>query len=137
MLFISIFRGPGIAPEHFREVGAYARLLLKLIALATVFDAWNTTFSGALKGAGDTWFAMWANVVLAWCVFVPPVYVTTVVWPQPIVVPWAFLVLYVFLLGVVYWARFAGGHWQHIEIRERRVPALVSELSGEAALLDT
>jgi len=135
-MFIALFRGPGINAARFTEVSAYARLLLKLIALATVFDAWNTTFSGALKGAGDTWFTMWANVVLAWCVFVPPVYLTTVVWPQPIAVPWAFLVLYVFLLGVVYWVRFARGHWQTIEIRERTVPALVNELSGDALLVD-
>ncbi len=49
-------------------------VLLRLVAVYTVFDTMFIIYSGALKGAGDTRFAMWAQVAIAWFFFVPPVY---------------------------------------------------------------
>lgn len=131
----AVFNGGGMTPEVFEEVVAYGRVLMIMVAILGVFDAPNTTFSGALKGAGDTWFAMWANVILAWVIFIPPVWYFTVVSPRSIYWAWSCLVFYVILLGGVYWWRFAHGRWRAIQLREAPVPATLPESSGEAVLV--
>ncbi len=131
----TLFQGGGIAPDVFEHVVSYGRTLMIMVAILGVFDAPNTTFSGALKGSGDTWFAMWMNVLLAWVIFIPPVWYFTVVSPRGMYWAWSCLVLYVVLLGAVYWWRFARGRWRAIQIREQPAPAVVPDTSGEAVLV--
>jgi len=131
-LFFLCFKGEGIAPDTFEQVVAYGRILLAFLAVMGVLDAVNTTFSGALKGAGDTWFTMWAQVALAWGVFVPPVCLMLLVFKLGIFWAWAWLVVYVACLAAVFAWRFRRGAWKTIEIRETITPAVMPELAEEA-----
>jgi len=71
---LSIFRNRQEGVEDFEVIVRYGRQILILVAMYSVFDAMNIIFSGALKGAGDTKFAMWTAIIVAWIFFVPPVY---------------------------------------------------------------
>jgi MATE family multidrug resistance protein len=137
-MFLWIFQGEGIKPELFAEVARYTRRMLILVAILGAADAANMTFNSALKGAGDTVFCMWANVVIAWVIFIPPVFLCTVVWQTHVLWPWSWFALYVCLLGAVYWWRFEQGKWKNIDIREP-VPILppAVESTAEARVVET
>lgn len=130
--FFALFKGEGIDAQMFEDVYRYGKPLLYMMVALGIFDAANVTFSAALKGAGDTMFTMWTNVVLAWIIFIPPVYLFTSVFNQTVYHAWACFLLYVFLLATVYCLRFRSGKWKGIQIRETTVPSQVAEITAEA-----
>ncbi|NLF38787.1 MATE family efflux transporter [bacterium] len=117
-LFFAPFRGEGISDELFSQVYHYGRWLLVMLALLGVFDGIQTTVSGALKGAGDTWFPMLVHAAVSWLMFVPGVYVMVSVLHLGIYWAWAWFVLYVLVLAIVFPVRFRSGRWKLIEIKE-------------------
>ena len=82
----------------------------------TVFDTLFIIFSGALKGAGDTRFAMWVQTLLAWIFFIPPVYLIIEYLDLGLYAAWCWGLVYVILLGIVFWARFHSGYWKQIQM---------------------
>jgi MATE family multidrug resistance protein len=122
-LFLHLF-----SPEHhgataLPEVVRTGTILLRMVAVYTVFDTMVIVLSGALKGAGDTRFAMAAQTVLAWLVLVVPVYVTIEYLRMSVFTAWACLVCYSLLAGTVFLLRFRSGYWKTIRIVERRPEA--------------
>jgi multidrug resistance protein, MATE family len=91
-------------------------VLVRIIAVYTVFDTIFIIFNGALKGAGDTRFAMWAQVIGAWVLFVPPVYVMVTYLEFGIFAAWSWLLLYVIGISVIFWLRFRSGYWKAIHV---------------------
>ena len=137
-LFFWFFKGKGISPSMFNEIYYYGKWLLVMLAFLGVFDAINVTFSGALKGAGDTWFTMWISVLASWLFFAPAVYLVTDVFKAGIFWAWACFVIYVALLALFYWIRFSLGRWKDIDIKEKQTPPppVISEVVGEAQVLE-
>lgn len=115
-VFMEIFRSRELGSSQFDQVAARGVVMLRIVALWTLFDTLFIIFSGALKGAGDTVFAMWAQIALAWIFFVPPVYVITQHLGLGVIAAWCWGLAYVMLLGVVFWLRFRGGHWRTISM---------------------
>src|SRR5207248_7378215 len=62
---VSIFR-PGHGGESFSEAYGMAVFMLRLASIYVLADATNLVFSGALRGAGDTFWAMTISVGLHW-----------------------------------------------------------------------
>jgi MATE family multidrug resistance protein len=129
---LSIFKGSGERLEDFAVIIVYGRRILILVALYSVFDAMNIIFSGALKGAGDTRFAMWAAIIVAWVFFVPPVYVIIEVFQKGVLMAWGWATLYIVLIGSVFCWRFRKGKWKEIDLLGRRektatIPPVIDE----------
>ena len=137
-LFFWFFKGKGINPSMFNEIFYYGKWLLIMLAFLGVFDAVNVTFSGALKGAGDTWFTMWISVLVSWLLFAPAVYLVTDVFKAGIFWAWACFVIYVALLALFYWIRFSLGRWKDIDIKEKKVPPppIISEVVAEGQIIE-
>ncbi len=114
--FIKVFTAGQGDQANFTEVVRTAINLLKIIAIYTIFDALYIIYSGALKGAGDTKFAMWAQVIVAWVLFVIPVYLIVVKFQLGLYPAWVAVLCYVILLGVVFWLRFRSGAWRRISL---------------------
>lgn len=114
--FLELFRNTRDAASHFDAVLSRGVIFLRIVAVWTLFDTLFIIFSGALKGAGDTLFAMWAQVALAWFFFVPPVYIITQCLGMGVLAAWCWGLVYVMLLGIVFWARFKSGKWRGISI---------------------
>ena len=91
-------------------------VLVRIIAVYTLFDTIFIIFNGALKGAGDTRFAMWAQVIVAWVFFVPPVYVMVTYFEFGVFAAWFWLLLYVIGIGTIFWLRFRSGYWKSIQV---------------------
>ncbi|MEJ2716347.1 MAG: MATE family efflux transporter [Deltaproteobacteria bacterium] len=115
-VFLAIFKYGMTEGPDFATIVDRGTILLRIVAVYTVFDTLFIIFSGALKGAGDTRFAMWAQTLLAWIFFVPPVYLIIEYLDLGLYVAWSWGLVYVILLGTVFWARFHSGYWKQIQM---------------------
>ncbi|MBI5250771.1 MAG: MATE family efflux transporter [Desulfomonile tiedjei] len=117
--FIAMFRPAQETTAEFQVIITSGSVLLRLVAVYTLFDTMFIIYSGALKGAGDTRFAMWAQIAIAWGLFVPPLYFITEHFHFGLVAAWSWAVLYVIVLGLVFFLRFRSGHWKTIGMIHR------------------
>jgi MATE family multidrug resistance protein len=90
-------------------------VLLRFMALYTLFDTANLTVSFALRGAGDTRFVTWVAVGLSWPVLVFPAWLAWY-FGLGLYVAWAFLSLYVMSLATVFLLRFRQGKWRSMRV---------------------
>jgi MATE family multidrug resistance protein len=109
----------------FTEIVAYGTQILFLVAIYQIFDAMTITFSGALRGAGDTYFAMWASIICAWIIFVPGLLVVIHVLNLGVVSAWIWATFFIALTGLVYLQRFRSGYWKTIRVipEQEEIPA--------------
>jgi len=129
---LSIFKSRKEEIENFAFIITHGRQILILIALYSIFDAMNIIFSGALKGAGDTRFTMWAAIIVAWIFFVPPVYVIIEILKEGVLLAWGWATLYIILIGSVFCWRFRTGKWKKIDLLGRKertasIPPVIDE----------
>lgn len=103
---------------NFGEVRAVAVVLLRIVALYCVFDAFYMGFTAALKGAGDTRYVMWVSVVLSWVVMLVPCMVALEYFGAGLYVLWLFICAYIVLMGVVFFFRFRVGRWKGMRVIE-------------------
>jgi MATE family multidrug resistance protein len=124
-------------PMEFSEIYGYSIILLRFVAVYSVFDTMNIVFCSAIKGAGDTRYVMLITVILSVFVFILPVYLTVVVFEFGLMVAWIFATIYIISLGFIFYLRFLGGKWKAMRVIERReeVPMLKpTKLGGVAKL---
>jgi MATE family multidrug resistance protein len=124
-------------PGGFSEIYGYSIILLRFVAVYSVFDTMNIVFCSAIKGAGDTRYVMLVTVILSVFVFVMPVYLAVVVFELGLMIAWVFATAYIILLGFIFYLRFLGGKWKTMRVIERReeVPMLKpTKLGGVAKL---
>ena len=109
-------------PGGFSEIYRYSIILLRFVAVYSVFDTMNIVFCSAIKGAGDTRYVMLVTVVLSVFVFVMPVYLAVVVFEFGLMVAWVFATAYVISLGGAFYLRFLGGKWRSMRVIEQKPP---------------
>ncbi len=105
-------------PETFREIYPLTVVLLRFVALYSIFDTLNIVFASAIKGAGDTRFVMFVLLVVTVGVLGVPAYVTVVVLGKGLLAAWAVVTVYVIVLGLIFHRRFLGGRWQEMRVIE-------------------
>lgn len=120
--------GDGWTHEQLLEHGRY---LLWMMAAWGLFDAANIVLSGALKGAGDTRFTMWYSVLMGWFVLVPVEAMLVLHFHGGLLAAWGVLTVYVMILAIGYWWRFASGSWKTIEVVEGAPPAAAPARGNE------
>jgi MATE family multidrug resistance protein len=107
------------------ELGAllpFARPLFAIVAVCVFFDLTFMVVAGGLRGAGDTTYAMVANVASAWLVFVP---LTLYAAPRyGLVAAWGCVIVYLAAMALLIWLRFRGTAWMK--------PALERAATAEA-----
>ena len=116
-----VFLGPferNADPAEFAAIAPLAVILLRFVALYSVFDAMNIMFASTLKGAGDTRFVLGASLSLCWTVMVIPAYVASEVLHWGLYAIWSVMTVYVVLLGFVFLGRFLGGKWRAMRVIE-------------------
>jgi len=103
-------------PGEFQDILTKGVILLRIVAIYTLFNNMFIIFCGALNGAGDTHFAMWTQIALSWFAFVPAVYIVINHFHLGLLPAWTCLLVYVILLGTVFWWRFRSGYWKTIRM---------------------
>ena len=109
------------APAAYGSIARTARVLLRFVALYSLFDALNITFSSAIKGAGDTRFVVWVTTILSLSLLTIPTLLIVFVFRLNIYAAWAAATFYITMLGVVYFLRFRGGAWKRMRVIEPRL----------------
>jgi MATE family multidrug resistance protein len=116
-----IFLAPFAAkadPQGFAEIYSMSLILLRFVALYSVFDTMNMIFASAIKGAGDTRFVMYAIMILTAFVLIIPTYLAIVILGYGLMVSWTFASAYVIILGFTFYFRFLGGKWKTMRVIE-------------------
>ena len=103
-------------PEQFAAIADLTVVLLRFVAIYTLFDAGNIIFSSAIKGAGDTRFVMWMILCMSVGILILPSFVAITWLSAGVYVCWAIASLYVVSLGVAFFLRYRGGKWQSMRV---------------------
>jgi MATE family multidrug resistance protein len=124
-IFVAPFAHHQTDPQSFSEIYRYAVILLRFVAVYSIFDAMNIIFCSAIKGAGDTRYVMFVTVLLSVFVLIVPVYLVIEVLEFGLMFAWVLATVYVTLLGVIFYLRFLGGKWKTMRVIEQEVPVPV------------
>ena len=111
----------GISVERFQRLHDVTVILLRFVAAYCLFDAAYVIFVNAIKGAGDTRFVLLTNLVMAPLPLLAGWYgITYLDWD--VVRCWMIITLWVWILGMVYLARFLQGRWRQMRVIEPELP---------------
>jgi MATE family multidrug resistance protein len=119
--FPEIFINPFIKSEligDYKTIKGLAMILLKFVAVYSIFDTFNIMFSAALKGAGDTKFIMLIIAILSIVILILPSYVVVYYLHGNIFVLWLIFSIYIALLGLSFFIRFFVGKWKSMRVIE-------------------
>jgi MATE family multidrug resistance protein len=114
-VFADLF-APREDPGSYAAIRAATVLLLRFVALYSVFDSINIVFGSALKGAGDTRFVMVYLAVMASLVLVLPSVLLIGVFSQGLMAAWLIVTVYIIALAFGFLFRFLGGKWRDMRV---------------------
>lgn len=100
----------------FEDVAATAATLLYVAAALQIFDGVSIVSYGALKGAGDTRWPMFAAVVINWTLGVPLVYFLTITAGLGVLGAWIGMGVMLTIQGLAMFWRFKVGKWREIKV---------------------
>jgi multidrug resistance protein, MATE family len=109
-------------PVVFAEIKQLVVVLLRFVAVYSVFDSCNLIFASAIKGAGDTRFVMLAITVMSVGGLIVPSYVAIVVLNANVFIGWTIATAYISVLGIVFLLRYLGGKWKSMRVIEDLPP---------------
>lgn len=112
-------------PARFEPIRRITIVLLRFVAVYSLFDGFNIIFSSAIKGAGDTRFVMWMLLILSLLVLAVPSYLAIMVFKAGIYTAWTIASIYVVILGLAFYFRFLGGKWKAMRVIEPAAPSLI------------
>lgn len=116
-----IFLAPFLTNENAAEVEPVIEIsvvLLRFVAVFSVFDGIYIVFSAAVKGAGDTRFVMWVTMIVSMTVMVLPIWMGITWFGLGLYGAWAFATAYIILLSIIFYFRFRGGKWKRMRVIE-------------------
>lgn len=117
-LFLLPF-GWQIEPAQFAPIRQTTVVLLRFVAVYSLFDAMNMIFSAAIKGAGDTRFVAKTTISLSWLVMLIPSFVTLLLFNGGLYWLWTFVTAYILGLGIIFLWRFLKGKWREMRVIEQ------------------
>ena len=115
---LEFFRNNQADPVISGQIMDLGIVLLRFVAIFVFFDAMNLTFSGALKGAGDTQFIFWATAALSCVIMIIPVYLAVEIFNSGIYIAWAIATVYIAALGLTLYLRYRSGKWKTMRVIE-------------------
>ena len=124
-MYFALFTGEGEGMVTMADVMAKGRWLLAMMALWGMLDAINLVVGGALRGAGDTRFALLYTVAVTWLVWIPGELVLMLGFRAGLMPAWGWMTVFVFLLAGGLGQRFRRGRWKTIEMIQREAPAVL------------
>ena len=135
ILYLSVpdlFFKPFIASGNNADMEAIRKIvivLIRFIAVYSIFDTFNIIFAAAIKGAGDTRFVMRMLAVLSASILIIPSYFALIVFKQNVYIGWAIVSVYIISLGIGFYLRFLGGKWETMRVIEPATPGLPSKFA--------
>ena len=113
---MNLFRSRGTAQSDYESILKIGLVLLRFVALYSLFDVFFVVYSSAIKGAGDTHFVMWAIGILSLGIMVIPVYILVIYLGSGIYLTWVALTAYICVAGIVFRRRYSKGKWKEMRV---------------------
>jgi MATE family multidrug resistance protein len=111
---IELFR-PDTNDAVFQNAIPLTTFMIRLMAFYVLFEATICAFAGALRGAGDTLWAMGISVILHWLMVALLAYLF-IVCHASVQVGWVAIVLWMIPLISVFYLRYRSGKWRTIKV---------------------
>ncbi len=111
-------------------------VLLQFVALYSFFDAMAIVFGSAVRGAGDTRFALLFSFTSCWLLMVVPTWWLWHFRGGSLLGSWTACSVYVFVLGIGFLARFQAGHWKTMSAIEAAAIETNAEPNPDAKLVE-
>jgi multidrug resistance protein, MATE family len=108
----------GADPATWPRIAEVSTVLLRFVAVYSIFDMMNLIHAAGLRGAGDTVYPMALTLVLAWGAMLLPAWVGCVILGAGAYYAWTTASLYVLLLGLLMRRRFRTGRWKGMRVIE-------------------
>jgi MATE family multidrug resistance protein len=118
VIFPKHFLKPFVGSESGTVFFQQGTVILRIIALYTLFDTANVVYAFALRGAGDTSFIMKNFMVLTPVCLILPVWLGIRFLGMGIYGAWGFAALFVCVLAISFVIRFRGGKWKQMRVIE-------------------
>jgi len=111
---VGVFR-PAAADSVFEAAAPTAAFMIRLAAVYVSIEAVVLVLMGALRGAGDTFFAMLISVATHW-ILVPTLYVMLHVMNTSVEAAWVALVSVFMVFSLAIYLRYRSGKWRQIKV---------------------
>jgi MATE family multidrug resistance protein len=122
---VEVFR-PAHDDPTFAQAVPTAVFMIRMAAVYVLIEAVVIVFVGALRGAGDTFWAMCISVSLHW-LLVPILFVILHVLHLSPEVAWIALVCTFLAFSLLFYGRYRGGHWRTIRVVPSQEELLTSD----------
>ncbi|MBF0532224.1 MAG: MATE family efflux transporter [Candidatus Omnitrophica bacterium] len=107
----------------FIQAKPLAIFMLRAASLYVLIEAVFVVFIGALRGAGDTFWAMGLSVSLHW-VLAPVLFLMLRIWKMPVETGWLTVVFLFMLFSIFVYLRYQSGHWKKIQVVPIQAPGM-------------
>lgn len=126
-----MLRPYGLADDGVRELVVF---VLRFVAIYSLFDAMAVVFNSAIRGAGDTRFALVFSFSMGVVLLVLPTYVASFWGQSAFTAAWYSVTVFITVVGLGFMARFQQGRWMSMRVIEQTLPDLeCAELPVEEA----
>jgi MATE family multidrug resistance protein len=110
----------------FKQIETLVIILLRFVAVYSVFDGMNIIFASGIKGAGDTRYVMVMIFIFSIFGLTMPTYIALVVLDLSLYVAWMIITIYIIILSFAFLFRFLGGKWKKMLVIETK-PVIESD----------
>ena len=122
---VNVFRP--LSPDPvFDQAAPTAVFMIRLASLYVMIEAVVTVFSGTLRGAGDTFWAMCISVTLHWLLL--PILIVMLHWagmsPE---LAWTAIVLTFLCFSYVFYLRYKSGRWREIRVVQSEAELIATD----------
>jgi Na+-driven multidrug efflux pump len=104
-------------------VAAMAGTVLKIMALSQPGQSTQLSLAGALRGAGDTIFPLYASFVGIWVFRVVVAYIFVNIFNWGLIGAWMALLLDQYTRSAIVYLRFKSGKWKYARVKTKEVHA--------------
>ncbi|MCF8069101.1 MAG: MATE family efflux transporter [Desulfobacterales bacterium] len=123
-LYISLYASERNA-ENFNRMRDLVIVLLRFVAVYSLFDAICIIGGSVLNGAGDTRFVMKTNLLSSMLILVIPTYVAIVLLGYGLMTSWVLVTCYMIIISIIFSLRFLTGKWKDMRVIERQPPITI------------
>jgi len=89
-------------PSSFGQIEEVVTVLLRFVAIYSLFDSLNIVFASGVKGAGDTRFVMLMVFVFSFLGLALPTYIAMVFLRLGLMAAWTIITIYVIIVLILY-----------------------------------
>jgi MATE family multidrug resistance protein len=107
--------------SEFTKIFENAKVILRFVALYSIFDTMNIVFTNSIKGAGDTKFVMVISILGTLLLLLLPTFILVEIFKADLFFAWLLFTITVISMSFIYLARYKSGIWKRMTLIEPEI----------------